>query len=76
MRYAQATPTAVEATEDYRVEDGVLIDRTEAARPNTRQFNEMTRYHAPTPVERLAEEVEWAARSGPVVIKRPARRVA
>lgn len=61
---------------DYRIEDGVLIDGTEALRPNTRSFGDFTRAHVPTTLELKAEEMEWARRSGPVVIIRPAREVA
>lgn len=55
----------------YTIEDGVVVDATE--RPTRRKvYDEWTRYWSPSREDRLAEEAAWAARSGPVIIKRKA----
>lgn len=59
----------------YTIEDGVLIDIEE--RPTARKaYDEWTRYWAPSPVEKKAEELAWAQRSGPCITIRPAVRQA
>lgn len=71
------SPEPIHADEaGYTIEDGIVKDATEGVRPNTRMFGEFTRWHQPTREEILAEEAAWAARSGPVIIKRKGRTAA
>lgn len=59
----------------YVIEDGVLIDIEE--RPTARKaYDEWTRYWAPSPADKKAEELAWAQRSGPCVTIRPATKQA
>lgn len=74
MRYLNADPAQAPDEAGYDVVDGVVVDSTEAHRPNTRRFGEFTRWYQKTKDELAAEELAWAARSGPVRIIRPARR--
>lgn len=73
MRYLNVDPTQAPDEAGYSVVEGVVIDGTEAIRPNTRRFGEFTRWHQRTRNELLSEELSWAARSGPVRVIRPAR---
>lgn len=76
--YTKGDPLEVwdESPDDYEPIDGVNVDVTETPRPTSRAFGEFTRgsHHLPTRLEKVAEEVSWAARSGPVYIIRPAKR--
>ena len=57
----------------YHVEDGIVTDDTEDYRPTGRKTGELTRTaHVQTDLERRIEEANWAARSGPVTIRRKA----
>lgn len=58
----------------YDIVDGVIVDID--ARPNARKaYDEWTRYWAPSATEKKAEELAWAARSGPcVTIRKPNNR--
>lgn len=59
----------------YTIEEGVLVDIEE--RPTARKaYDEWTRYWTPSPADKKAEELAWAARSGPCVTIRPATRQA
>lgn len=74
--YLHARADEVTDEAGYTVEDGVVIDGTEDYRPTGREFLELTRRQHPTRDDLLAEEVAWAARSGPVYIKKPGGEVA
>lgn len=54
----------------YKIEDGVMIDPDPALDPYSREYRETTRFHIPSKAEMLAEEQAWAARSGPVTIRK------
>lgn len=64
MRPLSTNPVADEA--GYRVEDGIVVD--EAPRPTRRRTREEFVYK--TRLELEAEELAWAARSGPVTTRR------
>ena len=69
MRYLKETPTLTSET-TYDVEDGVLVDYFDTIRSHSRTLNEATRLpHTQSAAERFAEEMEWAARSGPVTTR-------
>lgn len=66
MRYMTEQPP-LDSGADYRIEDGVLEDYPVLSE---RQRNEATRLPHDSAVTRRAEEMEWAARSGPVTTRR------
>lgn len=69
MRYLKPEPESYGPNPDYWVEDGIVKDDTEVGHPNARRFEGDRMSKA----EMLNEEAEWAARSGPVVVKRKGR---
>ena len=56
----------------YRCEDGIVVE-AEDLKPTRRRYTGINRSYNQTKIERAAEEAAWAARSGPVIIKRKAR---
>lgn len=74
MRTLDISPTRADEA-GYTIEDGVVVDID--SRPNARKvFDEFTRYWHPSAADRQAEEEAWAARSGPVIIKKAGRKTA
>lgn len=57
----------------YRCEDGLIVDPADHARPTSRRAY-LT--YEQQRAQRLAEEDQWAARSGPVRIISPGRKTA
>lgn len=68
MRYIHPDPTQHWDEAGYHVEDGILVDAD--TKPNHQAFDYWTRYWRPTSDELRAEEAAWAARSGPVTVRR------
>ena len=59
----------------YTVEDGIVVNDED--RPETHKaFDYWSRAWTPSREQMRAEEAAWAARSGPVVIKRKGRQSA
>lgn len=57
----------------YTIEDGVIVDPAENTRPTRRRAN-LT--YEQQRAQRLTEEAQWAAQSGPVRIIQPGRNTA
>lgn len=78
MRPQSKFLTAAPVHEDeagYSIEDGVIVDADE--RPTARKaYDEWTRYWAPSPEQKKAEEAAWAARSGPCITIKEGRKIA
>lgn len=73
MRYFDPDPATRPDEAGYHIEDGIVVDDTEV---RVRDFDALTRYHYPSEMERRAEEARWAAKSGPVTVRRLRREVA
>jgi len=69
-------PIAATDEAGYSIVDGIIVEPTEACRPYSREYGEMTRWHEPSAAERKAEELRWASLSGPVTIRHLNDRVA
>ena len=74
-KYLNEDPTERVDDAGYRVEDGIVVHGED--RPTTRKaYDEFTRYWRKTKDELRAEEALWAARSGPVTVRRIGEEVA
>jgi len=69
MRFATADPR-LHPEQPYQIEDGIVLDSTE---DKAVYADFWTRYWNVPKEVREAEDAEWASRSGPVRIIRPAR---
>ena len=63
MRYA--TDPLARPEQDYDIQDGLVLDPYDAARPTARR----TRSWPSTKAERDLEEARWASLCGPVTIR-------
>lgn len=62
-------PTTTADESGYRVEEGIVIDPTDD--PSTcRAYDEWTRFWRRSKEDLRAEEAAWAARSGPVTVRK------
>lgn len=75
MRYMEISPDHRDEA-GYKVEDGIIVEPEVELKPYTREYNARTRPPTweQTREARMAEEMQWASRSGPVITIRPANR--
>lgn len=76
-KYLHHDPVNTAREASYRCVNGIVWDELSEQIGNTRHANEVTRFETAQQrkMRKLAEDAEWAARSGPVFIVRPAKAV-